>query len=402
MVNDPAVLLSVKKFLRVETIPNYVKIVENNADLLSCLQNDAYAIGFCNLTGIMVPALNHFADKVNILPIDKNGNGKLDQMENIYSDPETFSRGVWIGKYPKSLINDIYAVSPTQPDGTAQIAFLSWILTEGQEALSSYGFNELVYSEVQSKLDKIEIAPTGVTMADTAVSFPKLALFIIAAVLFIGIIVSAIFGLKREEVRYDVPEVKGPGSSFREKSITAPGGLFYDKSHTWAFMEKDGTVKVGIDDFIQHVAGRITRVEMRGTGEKVKRGDAFLTLIQKGKRLKLYAPVSGTIVECNRILEYEGYTMNSSPYADGWIYRIEPASWLQEIPLLSMAGKYTKWLSEEFNRLKDFLAGSMQSRKLEYAHVVMQDGGEMKDNLLEDFGPEVWEDFQHKFIDNIQ
>jgi hypothetical protein len=36
---------------------------------------------------------------------------------------------------------------------------------------------------------------------------------------------------------------------------------------------------------------------------------------------------------------------------------------------------------------------------MDYAQVVLQDGGELKNNLLEEFGPEVWEDFQSKFID---
>ncbi len=34
-----------------------------------------------------------------------------------------------------------------------------------------------------------------------------------------------------------------------------------------------------------------------------------------------------------------------------------------------------------------------------YNHVVLQDGGELKDNVLADLGPEVWEEFQTKFID---
>jgi hypothetical protein len=34
-----------------------------------------------------------------------------------------------------------------------------------------------------------------------------------------------------------------------------------------------------------------------------------------------------------------------------------------------------------------------------YQHIVLQDGGELKDNVLSDLGPEVWEDFQTRFID---
>ncbi len=69
-------------------------------------------------------------------------------------------------------------------------------------------------------------------------------------------------------------------SSLNENLIAAPKGLYFDKSHTWAFMEKDGIVKVGIDDFIQHITGTITRIKMKEPGERVRKGEKILTIIQ--------------------------------------------------------------------------------------------------------------------------
>ena len=59
--------------------------------------------------------------------------------------------------------------------------------------------------------------------------------------------------------------------------------------------------------------------------------------------------------------------------------------------------KYKQWIKSEFSRLKDFLAASVKPN-VDYAHV-LQDGGELRDGILEDLGPEVWEDFQTNFID---
>jgi hypothetical protein len=81
------------------------------------------------------------------------------------------------------------------------------------------------------------------------------------------------------------------------------------------------------------------------------------------------------------------------------VYLIEPKNWLREIQFLFMAEKYKEWLQYEFIRLKDFLAASIRSNTNVYAHVILQDGGELTDNVLADLGPEVWEDFQNKFID---
>jgi hypothetical protein len=64
-----------------------------------------------------------------------------------------------------------------------------------------------------------------------------------------------------------------------------------------------------------------------------------------------------------------------------------------------MAEKYKTWIHNEFSRLKDFFATIINSNSIEYAFVTLQDGGALKDNILADLGPEVWDDFQTKFID---
>jgi hypothetical protein len=63
-----------------------------------------------------------------------------------------------------------------------------------------------------------------------------------------------------------------------------------------------------------------------------------------------------------------------------------------------MGNTYKEWLKAEFRRLKEFLMDSVRPGMLKYANV-LQDGGELKGNILEDFGPETWEDFQTDFID---
>jgi hypothetical protein len=50
------------------------------------------------------------------------------------------------------------------------------------------------------------------------------------------------------------------------------------------------------------------------------------------------------------------------------------------------------------SRLKEFLTSIIKPESIEYAPI-LQDGGELKDGLLSDLGPEVWEDFQTNFID---
>jgi glycine cleavage system H lipoate-binding protein len=164
-------------------------------------------------------------------------------------------------------------------------------------------------------------------------------------------------------------------------------------------MEKDGIVKVGIDDFLHHITGPFTRIKMRNPGDSVTKNEYLFSLIQDGKQLNIYAPFSGKIIDTNEILITNPTLLNSSPYNEGWIYKIEPHNWAREIQFLRMEGDYKEWLKAEFLRIKDFLSATISAKKAELNFIAYQEGGELIDNVLKDFGPDVWEDFQKHFID---
>jgi glycine cleavage system H lipoate-binding protein len=189
--------------------------------------------------------------------------------------------------------------------------------------------------------------------------------------------------------------------AFQESSVILPKGLFFDRSHTWAFMEKNGKVKIGINDFLQHVTGPITSVSMKEAGEEIKRGEELVKISRQGKQLSIYSPVSGTIKKQNFDLLKDSTKINTSPYNDGWLYMIEPGNWLKETQLMKMAEKASDWLKTEFIRLKDFFALYTKQETPGFAPV-LQDGGSIREGALAEMGPKIWEDFQTHFIDKTE
>jgi glycine cleavage system H lipoate-binding protein len=337
---------------------------------------------------------------ISLLPIDKNKNGTLDYSENIYSDYNQLLRGIWIGKYPNSLYSNIYAAGKNQPEGQASVAFLKWVLTDGQRFLFDNGYNDLLITERQKSVDRLYEAKVYATTVKEARSPFVVLLFLFAASLIIVIAASQLLKYAKKSKSLAVVAVPPSGRVFSETAVVIPQGLYFDKTHTWAFMEQDGIVKVGIDDFLQHVTGTITRVKMKNNGYKIKKGEQILSLIQNGKHLNLYAPVSGIIREYNTVLEINPDLINSSPYNEGWVYKIEPSNWQRENQLLYYAEKYRQYLNQEFTRLKDFMTSALNTGNEKYSlAAILQDGGELHDGILSKMGPEVWEDFQTKYID---
>ncbi|MCX6270889.1 MAG: hypothetical protein NTU44_06660 [Bacteroidetes bacterium] len=372
--------------------------VANGEELVSVVKKDPNALGFCQLTNIMNDQDPNMAISIKLLPIDRNANGKMDYAEKIYDDLDDFIRGVWIGKYPQSLCRNIYSLSSAKPANENEVAFLSWVLTNGQKYLGAFGYSELVSSDAMAKLDLLN--NNGVTESATPKQSPvQLVLLIVLAFIITTIIVISLVRYYRRRKSVTGKTVPSVQHVFNESSVVAPNGLYFDKTHTWAFMEHDGTVKLGIDDFLQHVTGPLTRVKMKKAGEKVLKGDVILSIIQNGKQLNISAPVSGIIKARNEMLENHSSVLNTSPYSEGWVYQIEPTNWMRETQFLLMAEKYREWAITEFSRSKDFLADAVNPNTMEYAHVVLQDGGVLKDSVLAEFGPEVWDDFQTRFID---
>ncbi len=378
-------------------LPSFGVSEENG--IIAALGKDPLAIGFCRLSSVLTPGTNDLEPNIRFLPIDRNGNGQLDYIENIYEDAASLIRGVWIGKYPRELSRDICVASGAQPQDPARVAFLQWLLTEGQQSLAGEGFTGLAYSEVKSRLAAFNENEMVTPVQEEPYSMAKIILFVVVLALVLGIMISGIIGLTRKKEKEYTSEPSAIShNGFDNHTVDIPKGLLYDRTHTWALMEKDGLVKIGMDDFLQHVTGMITRLEMKRAGEKVKKGEKLVSLIQKGKQLTLYAPVSGIIEEVNINLINDPSLLNSSPYDAGWIYKIEPSNWLHEISLLSMAGKYIKWLGDEMVRLKDFLAFPSQPQQLSYMNI-LQDGGLLKEHVLENMDPEIWEEFQSRFLD---
>lgn len=373
---------------------------KSTADLLKAVRNDKYAIAFCKLADIVDLEHNSFADQIRLLPLDRNANGKIDYSESIFEQPTEFERSVWIGKYPKALVNNIYAVAADFPVNENTLDFLNWIVSSGQSEVVENGYSGLAYSEKQSNIDKL--TPSVLQVAEQAEGRTYTSVYIWATLILV--VVAATIGLvirqRNKRIKMPLGTAGKIAKVMNENGFACPGGLYFDKSHTWVFMEEEGRLKFGVDDFISKITGDYTRVILKDPGEKVRRDETIVTLIRKGKQISIKAPVSGTIKEINEALVADPFMINNSPYGEGWVYKIEPSNWLRELSFLRMGSFYKEWIKNEVVRLKDFLACSFNIENLSEGKLVFQEGGELAARPLKDMSPEVWEDFQSHFIDS--
>jgi glycine cleavage system H protein len=98
----------------------------------------------------------------------------------------------------------------------------------------------------------------------------------------------------------------------------------YTKTHEWVVVDGK-TVTVGITDFAQSQLGDVVFLELPNPGRKLAARESFGVVESVKAASDLYSPVAGRVTEVNEKLTAKPELINSDPYGDGWIMKVELA-----------------------------------------------------------------------------
>jgi len=98
--------------------------------------------------------------------------------------------------------------------------------------------------------------------------------------------------------------------------------LKYTKDHEWVRIEGEHAY-IGITDFAQHELGDIVFVDVTSEGSTLDREEVFGSIEAVKAVSDMYMPVGGEVLEFNERLEVEPVLINTDPYGDGWIIKVQ-------------------------------------------------------------------------------
>jgi glycine cleavage system H protein len=182
--------------------------------------------------------------------------------------------------------------------------------------------------------------------------------------------------------------------------LKIPQGIFYSKNHTWTYLEKSGSAEIGIDDWLLHIAGKANFSQLKQVGDEIKKGELMTKIVSNGKTLRLYSPISGKVLQTNPLAEEVPLLISKQPYTEGWLYKLEPHNWKADTHNFYVGKEAKKWFNLELTRFKDFMAVSMGENSPLASMLILQDGGELRDQPLREFSEAIWNDFQKEFLDS--
>ena len=123
-----------------------------------------------------------------------------------------------------------------------------------------------------------------------------------------------------------------------------PSDLKFLDSHEW-IKEDDNTVVVGISDHAQNELGEVVFVELPAVGDKFVSGDEAAVGESVKAASEVYTPISGEVIEVNDALEENPELVNTSPYEEGWFFKLKGSDEnLGSIDSLMTAEEYSSML----------------------------------------------------------
>lgn len=114
-----------------------------------------------------------------------------------------------------------------------------------------------------------------------------------------------------------------------------PGDLLFTEDHEWLRREDDGSVSIGITDHAQSALGDLVYVELPEVGQEVDAAGEMAVVESVKAASDVFAPIGGSIVAVNADLADDPEKINSDPYGDGWIVRVQPSAAIDEGTLMA-------------------------------------------------------------------
>lgn len=124
----------------------------------AAVQKDIYGIGLNNI-GYAYDNDTHLPnDGIVVLPIDTDGDGRIAPDENFYDTKDCLVAAIAEGKYPSPPARDLYLVTKGIPTDPVAVAFLKYVLGDGQAKNIPAGYINISEDKIRESLALLESA----------------------------------------------------------------------------------------------------------------------------------------------------------------------------------------------------------------------------------------------------
>jgi glycine cleavage system H lipoate-binding protein len=157
---------------------------------------------------------------------------------------------------------------------------------------------------------------------------------------------------------------------------------YHHFGHSWAHMEHDGRVRIGVDAFISKLLGPADVINLPPVGVLLKQGEIGWLMTRNGLKAPLQSPLSGTVCAVNNRIKEQPAIANQEPYEAGWLFLLDPASLKLNLKGLYYGKECFQWIEKENQNLLEYLDPQYEQ--------LTATGGELVDDIYTRLSEKSW------------
>lgn len=128
-------------------------VVYGDPGIAEAVRKDKFAVGYNNIAYVYDLRTQKPHEGLAVIPIDINGNDKIDSAENFYEDHHKIINAIAHNIYPAPPARELYFVSDGPPQDPIIKEFFRWILKDGQQYVPETGYIRLSPIKVEAELE---------------------------------------------------------------------------------------------------------------------------------------------------------------------------------------------------------------------------------------------------------
>lgn len=216
---------------------------------------------------------------------------------------------------------------------------------------------------------------------------------ILFVLLMFLLVISVRYFIEPKSEPMAVPEIvtkPQPPRLKREYGFEIPQDYCFHLGHMWVSKEGTDDARVGADQFVTNLLGKIDQVDVRGANRWVRQGQKLITLSSGGTSVDLLSPVEGVVTAVNDDVLKDPSLLTKDPYENGWIAIVKAPDLKVNQRNLIQGSMVAPWMQNNMARLNAMLAGP--------APALAQDGGAPIEGLLTKLNPELRQSVVKEFF----
>jgi glycine cleavage system H lipoate-binding protein len=165
---------------------------------------------------------------------------------------------------------------------------------------------------------------------------------------------------------------------------------YLHRGHTWALIEEDNKVRVGMDDFSQKILGPADGLELPDLGKVYYQDHVCMALTREGHKAKVLIPVDGAIEKVNARVLQQPSLVHDDPYGEGWLFMVNATNLGRNMENLLYGMTSVAFIDAESHKLLSLMESTVGA--------TLPDGGAIIDDVYGHFPKIGWRSLVQEFL----